>query len=110
MLDGDRLVCSGSNHVPGCDHFPPEVIEQLEETIRLQDEAAVSHVVELPPRRGLTLTVDVSIARAGRRKCPICGRKRRLVKLSAFSADQPVGYGEARCLECAELRPTAIRA
>ena len=52
----------------------------------------------------LKLRLEVGIARIGRRKCPSCGRLRRLVALTAFGEDQPIGYGEARCLDCAGIR------
>lgn len=118
-VDDPPLPCIGSVHVPDCEHFPdlaarmraagqPEadietVYAQLEETARLQDEAQVVHVIE-EPRRGLTLTIDVSIARRGRRRCPVCRLRRELFSITAFAKDQPIGYGEARCLECAGLR------
>ena len=52
----------------------------------------------------LDLRLEVAIARIGRRKCPSCGRLRRLVALTAFADDQPIGKSEARCLDCAGIR------
>lgn len=94
MVLADPPTCRGSNHVPGCEHFaelrsgPPEAFLGVDIA-----------------REGLDMSIDVGITRRGRRRCPRCGRKRQLFSLSAFASDQPVGYGVARCLSCAGLRP-----
>lgn len=56
------------------------------------------------PVNELSLSLDVGVTRAGRKRCPGCQRVRRLIALTVFAADHPVGYGEALCLDCANLR------
>ena len=111
---GEPPACVGSNHVPGCDHFkrfdpeplasfsPPPLDELRPRPTLVHDHpsTAIIHAYD-----GLSLRVDVRVTRRGRAKCRFCRRKRVLFALTAFSADQPVGYGTAMCLGCAGLRP-----
>lgn len=101
MLDDpyiDRLTCVGQNHVPGCEHFPPFAEPDLGYVPMRDHEEPV----------GLTIELTVSVARRGRKRCPRCHKLRQLLSLSAFANDQPVGYGRARCLECASLRIVTV--
>lgn len=81
----DELRCVGSVHVPGCVHTSPPPAP-----------------LEIVP--GLSIRMDVGVSRRGRGRCPVCKLRRVLFSLSAFAADQPIGYGEAKCLPCAGLR------
>lgn len=60
-----------------------------------------------PVQGELSLDLEIRVNRVGRRKCPSCGRTRVLVGLGAWAADQPVGYGEALCYDCAGIRVTS---
>lgn len=53
---------------------------------------------------GLSIDVSVNVTRHGRKRCPVCKRVRQLIRLTAYSAGQPVGFGRSRCHECAGLR------
>lgn len=59
------------------------------------------------PERTLAVTFRVELSRLKRRKCPVCRRLRVLYALTAFAPAQPIGYGEAKCLECAGIRRRA---
>jgi len=117
--DPEPLRCVGNVHVPGCEHTSPLRPEDVS-TVVGNPAAFIPRRIALgmvgiepdPPiaafaiqqRDGLTLVLDVNLTRRGRAKCPVCHRRRQLLRLTAFSAAQPVGYGESRCLECAGLR------
>lgn len=106
----DRLVCADNNHVPGCEHFtvPIEAIEAATGVAILPPEPdplpAHQQRVAEALAAGLSIRVDVQVTRVGRKRCPRCRMLRVLFAQTAFSADQPVGYGIAMCGQCAGFR------
>lgn len=59
--------------------------------------------VELWP--GLRMVLDIRASRAGRARCPGCGRRRVLIRLQADDGLHTIGHGVAKCYACAGLRP-----
>ena len=53
---------------------------------------------------GLLLDLVVNVVRSARRKCPICGERRVLYRLTAWSKGQATGSSEAKCAKCAGFR------
>jgi len=50
------------------------------------------------------INFEVNLTRLARAKCPVCGRRRVLYRLTAFGNEHPVGHGESACATCAGLR------
>lgn len=111
-VDDPPLPCIGSVHVPGCVHtgaVPPRRLPHLALAKPILEgplapAAGYAEQIAVAGLRELALTLTIAISRRGRRRCPSCRLRRELFAITAFAADQPVGYGEARCLECAGLR------
>ena len=106
----DTLRCAGSNHVPGhdpgCDRYvdhEPIAWTRDSSSDVLAGLLANSTVTAILPS-GLELQLSVNVVRVGRRRCPRCRRVRVVHRLTAFSDDQPVGYGRSLCAECAGWR------
>jgi len=74
---------------------------------------------------GLELGIRVGLTRQKRGRCPVCGNRRVLFRLTAFGLDiepqpdgdavihatgQAVGFGVAKCLEDAGIRLRATEA
>lgn len=122
-VDDPPIPCVGSVHVPGCAHLGPlpGITNGLapadamarpsydEIVARARSEGMLEAMAQMAfhtPEPSLDLVLRVRVTRRGRHRCPGCGKVRQLLALTAFSDDQPVGYGTALCRACADLRPS----